>query len=86
MNQAEFLGVQQCFGVVYHELTMLRQVYFARAALYHDKYIVESLSTTTKLSCYILIQIFKEAKRSVGYHELTVLCACTKGIRELLNL
>ena len=27
------LGVQQCFGVVYHELTTLRQVYFARAAL-----------------------------------------------------
>ena len=26
------LGVQQCFGVVYHELTTLRQVYFARAA------------------------------------------------------
>ena len=22
------LGVQQCFGVVYHELTMLRQVFF----------------------------------------------------------
>ena len=27
------LGVQQCFGVVYHELTTLRWVYFARAAL-----------------------------------------------------
>ena len=27
------LGVQQCFGVVYHELTTLRRVYFARAAL-----------------------------------------------------
>ena len=26
------LGVQQCFGVVYHELTTLRRVYFARAA------------------------------------------------------
>ena len=25
------------------------------------------------------------AKRSVGYHKLTTLCACTKGIRELLN-
>ena len=29
---ARYLGVQQCFGVVYHELTTLRQVYFARAA------------------------------------------------------
>ena len=28
-----YLGVQQCFGVVYHELTTLRQVYFARAVL-----------------------------------------------------
>ena len=28
-----YLGVQQCFGVVYHELTTLRWVYFARAAL-----------------------------------------------------
>ena len=28
-----YLGVQQCFGVVYHELTTLRRVYFARAAL-----------------------------------------------------
>ena len=28
-----YLGVEQCFGVVYHELTTLRQVYFARAAL-----------------------------------------------------
>ena len=27
------LGVQQCFGVVYHELTTLRRVYFARVAL-----------------------------------------------------
>ena len=27
------LGIQQCFGVVYHELTTLRRVYFARAAL-----------------------------------------------------
>ena len=27
------LGVQQCLGVVYHELTTLRRVYFARAAL-----------------------------------------------------
>ena len=27
------LGVQQYFGVVYHELTTLRRVYFARAAL-----------------------------------------------------
>ena len=27
-----WLGVQQCFGVVYHELTTLRRVYFARAA------------------------------------------------------
>ena len=27
-----FLGIQQCFGVVYHELTTLRQVYFARAS------------------------------------------------------
>ena len=27
------LGVQQCFEVVYHELTTLRRVYFARAAL-----------------------------------------------------
>ena len=27
-----YLGVQQCFGVVYHELTTLRHVYFARAA------------------------------------------------------
>ena len=27
------LGVQQCFGVVYHELTTLRRFYFARAAL-----------------------------------------------------
>ena len=26
------LGVQQCFGVVYHELTTLRLVYFARTA------------------------------------------------------
>ena len=25
------LGVQQCFGVVYHELTVLRRIYFARA-------------------------------------------------------
>ena len=24
------LGVQQCFGVVYHELTTLRRVYFAK--------------------------------------------------------
>ena len=29
----DYLGVQQCFGVVYHELTTLRQVYFTRAAL-----------------------------------------------------
>ena len=28
-----YLGVQQCFGVVYHELTTLRRVYFARTAL-----------------------------------------------------
>ena len=27
------LGVQQCFGVVYHELTTLRRVYFERVAL-----------------------------------------------------
>ena len=27
-----YSGVQQCFGVVYHELTTLRRVYFARAA------------------------------------------------------
>ena len=27
------LGVQQCFGVVYHDLTTLTRVYFARAAL-----------------------------------------------------
>ena len=27
------LGIQQCFGVVYHELTTLRRVYFARVAL-----------------------------------------------------
>ena len=26
------LGVQQCFGVVYHKLATLRQVHFARAA------------------------------------------------------
>ena len=28
-----YLEVQQCSGVVYHELTTLRRVYFARAAL-----------------------------------------------------
>ena len=28
-----YLGVQQCFGVLYHELTTLRRVYFASAAL-----------------------------------------------------
>ena len=28
-----YLGIQQCFGVVYHEFTTLRRVYFARAAL-----------------------------------------------------
>ena len=28
-----YLGVQQCFGVVYHELTMLRRAYFVRTAL-----------------------------------------------------
>ena len=28
----EALEVQQCFGVVYHALTTLRRVYFARAA------------------------------------------------------
>ena len=27
------LGVQQCFGVVYQELTTLRRVYFVRPAL-----------------------------------------------------
>ena len=33
------LGVQQCFGVVYHELITLIQIYFARAALAaHAKY------------------------------------------------
>ena len=31
------------------------------------------------------IQIKKKTNRSVGYHKLTMLCACTKGIRELLN-
>ena len=67
------LGVQQCFGVVYHELTTLRWVYFARAALAlaarakNDEYIVESFSTTEQ-----------------RYYELTTLCACTSGIRELL--
>ena len=38
LNPIEFshmkeLGVQQCFGVVYHDLTTLRRVYFGRAAL-----------------------------------------------------
>ena len=28
-----YLGVQPCFGVVYHELTTLRRVYFAKPAL-----------------------------------------------------
>ena len=27
-----------------------------------------------------------KAKRSLGYHELTTLCACTQGITELLNI
>ena len=48
------LGVKQCFAVVYHELTTLRRVYFARAAL--DKYIVESLSTTKFISDYQIRQ------------------------------
>ena len=34
LNKMCYLGVQQCFGVVYHELTTLRQVYSARAALF----------------------------------------------------
>ena len=29
----EYLGIQQCFVVVYHELTTLRRVYFSSAAL-----------------------------------------------------
>ena len=54
------LGVQQCFKVVYHELTMLRHVNFAKSCaskmIYHDEYIVESFSTTTKQSYYILFK------------------------------
>ena len=86
------LGIQQCFGVVYDELTTLRRVYFAPelpeqnkavlALLIHDiplRNIFDSFSTTIKQSCYILLSDFqKKAKPSVGYHELTKLCACTK--------
>ena len=54
--------------------------------IYHDEYIVESFSTTTKQSYYTLLSDFQmEAKRSVGYHELTTLCVCTLGIKELLK-
>ena len=38
------LGVQQCFGVVYE---------------YHDEYIVEYFSTTTKQGYYILLSDFQ---------------------------
>ena len=44
------LGVQQCFEVVYHELTTLRRVYFAR---------IYSWYTTTKQSYYILLSDFQ---------------------------
>ena len=33
LSDYDYLGVQQYFGVVYHELITLRRVYFARAAL-----------------------------------------------------
>ena len=54
--------------------------------IYHDEYIVESFSTTTTTKLIHFIKWFpNKEKRSVGYHELTTLYACTKGIRELLK-
>ena len=88
-----YLVVQQCFGVVYHELTMLRQVYFAYkpvlALLIHDnprRILCLILFNTDKTKFLHVIKWFpNKAKWSVGYHELTTLCACTYGIRELLK-
>ena len=47
--------------------------------IYHDEYIVESFSTMTKQSYYILLCDFqiKQNEAWVNYHELTTLCACT---------
>ena len=43
--------------------------------IYHDEYIVESVSTTTKTKLLHFIKWFpNKAKRSVGYNELTTLC------------
>ena len=65
-----YLGVQQCFGVVYHELTTLRQLYHCFNSWY---------TTTHDHDNTFLFKYFKEAKRSVGYHELTTLCALVSG-------
>ena len=43
--------------------------------IYHDE---------TKL-IHVIKWFPNKAKRSMGYHKLTTLCACTKGIRELLK-
>ena len=56
--------------------------------IYHDEYIVEYHDEPRQQNKVIIIIIKwfpNKAKRTVGYHELTTLCACTKGIGELLN-
>ena len=66
--------------MVYHELTTLRRVYYARAALFLLNPFQQRQNKVLHLS-----SDFQIRQPSVGYHELTTLCACTKGIRELLN-
>ena len=55
------LGVQQCFGVVLRYINAKTGGLFCEGSfIYHDEYIVESFSTTTKQSYYILFQIRKK--------------------------
>ena len=96
------LGVQQCFGVVYHELTTLRRVYLLRAAKTEQNKPVLALlihEIPRRIHCWILFNNDKQmhyillSDFQIRQNEAWVITNnqrfamyYTIGITELLNL
>ena len=75
-----YLGVQQCFGVVYHELTIFCSDSFSCPSKINPSYPLQQRDKT-KLLHFIKWFPYK-AKRSVGYHKSTAPVLQESGVND----